>query len=218
MRTERLVETLYRDLKPVRHQSVVRDAAILCVVEVVELAAFLSAGLVRPDMHYAMLMPSFWWKMGGSDRDFCRNGRPDVAGPHPVPPRRLAVVGGVHRGNLRDRLVYRFDARRAQRAGETAGLGDGYQVHVEDGCTFRTGRVRTRNSYSARRTNRSVRNRFGRSTWISGLGGFCLCLCVSVRVFACPSDDPLYIAVWYTVGCGLVTVVGRSILFWLSRW
>jgi hypothetical protein len=56
MRTERLVETLYRDLKPVRHQSVVRDAAILCVVGVVELAAFLSAGLVRPDMHYAMLI------------------------------------------------------------------------------------------------------------------------------------------------------------------
>ena len=39
-----------------------------------------------------------------------------------------------------------------------------------------------------------------------------------VFVFACPSDDPLYIAVWYTVGCSIVTIVGRAVLLWLSRW
>ena len=33
-----------------------------------------------------------------------------------------------------------------------------------------------------------------------------------VFVFACPSDDPLYIAVWYTVGCSIVTLLGRAIL------
>ena len=37
-------------------------------------------------------------------------------------------------------------------------------------------------------------------------------------VFACPSDDPLYIAVWYTVGCSLVTILGRAVLIRLSRW
>jgi hypothetical protein len=39
-----------------------------------------------------------------------------------------------------------------------------------------------------------------------------------VFVFACPSDDPLYIAVWYTVGCSIVTVLGRVVLLRLSRW
>jgi hypothetical protein len=39
-----------------------------------------------------------------------------------------------------------------------------------------------------------------------------------VFVFACPSDDPLYIAVWYTVGCSIVTILGRAILMRLSRW
>jgi hypothetical protein len=39
-----------------------------------------------------------------------------------------------------------------------------------------------------------------------------------VFVFACPSDDPLYIAVWYTVGCSIVTVLGRAVLLRLSRW
>ena len=39
-----------------------------------------------------------------------------------------------------------------------------------------------------------------------------------VFVFACPSDDPLYIAVWYTIGCSIVTILGRSMLIRLSRW
>ena len=39
-----------------------------------------------------------------------------------------------------------------------------------------------------------------------------------VFVFACPSDDPLYIAVWYTVGCSIVTVIGRAFFLRLSRW
>lgn len=39
-----------------------------------------------------------------------------------------------------------------------------------------------------------------------------------VFVFACPSDDPLYIAVWYTAGCSIVTLLGRAILMRLSRW
>ena len=39
-----------------------------------------------------------------------------------------------------------------------------------------------------------------------------------VFVFACPSDDPLYIVVWYTVGCSIVTIVGRAVLLRLPRW
>ena len=39
-----------------------------------------------------------------------------------------------------------------------------------------------------------------------------------VFVFACPSDDPLYIAVWYTVVCSIFTLAGRAALIRLSRW
>ena len=39
-----------------------------------------------------------------------------------------------------------------------------------------------------------------------------------VFVFACPSDDPLYIAVWYSVGCGIVVLSSRLILPRLARW
>ena len=37
-------------------------------------------------------------------------------------------------------------------------------------------------------------------------------------VFAGPSDDPLYIAVWYTLGCTIVTMLGRAVLLRLSQW
>jgi hypothetical protein len=39
-----------------------------------------------------------------------------------------------------------------------------------------------------------------------------------VFVFACPSDDPLYIVVWYTIGCGLVTLIGGVLMRRLARW
>jgi hypothetical protein len=39
-----------------------------------------------------------------------------------------------------------------------------------------------------------------------------------VFVFACPADDPLYIAVWYVVGCGLVTMFARVVLPRLASW
>jgi hypothetical protein len=37
-------------------------------------------------------------------------------------------------------------------------------------------------------------------------------------VFACPFDDPLYIAVWYALGCGLVAGFTRLVLPRLTRW
>ena len=39
-----------------------------------------------------------------------------------------------------------------------------------------------------------------------------------VFVFACPSDDPFYIAVWYGVGCGSVSLAARLLLPRLTRW
>jgi hypothetical protein len=37
-------------------------------------------------------------------------------------------------------------------------------------------------------------------------------------VFAWPLDDPLYIVMWYSVACGLVTVASRFLLPRLVRW
>ena len=39
-----------------------------------------------------------------------------------------------------------------------------------------------------------------------------------VFVFACPSDEPHYIAREYTVGCSIVTIGGRAVRLRLPRW
>jgi hypothetical protein len=39
-----------------------------------------------------------------------------------------------------------------------------------------------------------------------------------VFVFACPFDDPLYVAVWYSLGCSAVTLFARFTLPRLTRW
>ena len=39
-----------------------------------------------------------------------------------------------------------------------------------------------------------------------------------VFVFACPFDDPFYVAVWYSLGCGAVTLFARFALPPLTRW
>jgi hypothetical protein len=213
MQTEMLVERLSRDLKPVRRRSVVRDAVILCVVAVLELAAFLGAGLMRPDMHHAMQMPSFWWRMTSMG---------------------VIAISGV------TVALMSVDPTRSPRAGlrwlagcvaiifATGWLIDSMQGGFAElfgrldwimgvQCTWKMVAlsvpavialgVLIRRGAPTDRSGTSLAAALGSAAW----GAF-------VFVFACPSDDPLYIAVWYTVGCGIVTVVGRSILFWLSRW
>jgi len=39
-----------------------------------------------------------------------------------------------------------------------------------------------------------------------------------VFAFACPVDDPFYVAVWYSLACGTVTLVARLTLACFARW
>jgi hypothetical protein len=63
MRTESLLNRLSQDLRPVRRRSVAREALLLLLLGIVEVAAFLVMGFTRPDMPVAMEAPSFWWKL-----------------------------------------------------------------------------------------------------------------------------------------------------------
>lgn len=67
MRTESLVDRLSQELRPVRRRSITREVLLL-VLAVVEVAAFLGMGFMRPDMHAAMGAPSFWWKLTSMGR------------------------------------------------------------------------------------------------------------------------------------------------------
>jgi hypothetical protein len=63
MRTDSLVDRLSKDLRPVRRRDVRRQALLLLLLAVIEVAAFIGLGFMRPDMPMAMEAPSFWWKL-----------------------------------------------------------------------------------------------------------------------------------------------------------
>jgi hypothetical protein len=208
-----LVEKLSHDLQPVRRRSVVRDAVILGVVAVLELAAFVGAGVMRPDMHHAMQMPSFWWKMTGMGVIAISGVTVALVSVDPTrsPRAGLRWLAGcvaivLATGWLIDSTQGGF-AELFGRLDWTMGVQCTWKmVTLSVPAVIALG-VLIRRGAPTDRSGTSLAAALGSAAW----GAF-------VFVFACPSDDPLYIAVWYTVGCGIVTVVGRSILFWLSRW
>ena len=202
MKTESLIERLSRDLRPVRPRSWKRDAVILLALGLIELAVFLSMGFMRPDMPMAMTRPSFWWKfvIALISLDPVRS------------PRRglrwiLALVALIFAsGWLIDAgqngvrsLLAEIDWRDGvQCAAKIVALS--VPAAVALGLLIRRGAPTDRGGTA-----------LAASLAAAGWGAF-------VFVFICPYDNPLYLAVWYTVGCGLVTLIGRVLLSWIARW
>ena len=211
-----LIDRLTTGLAPVRPRDVRREGLILAAVCLAELVLFLQMSGMRPDMGHGMQQPSFWWRLG------CLGLIALVAGtaallsfaPEKSATRPLAwllglvvvslvagwLVGlgsgpGSHATTLTARLDWRQGLRCAYRMVLLA-----VPPLVALGLLMRRGAA----------TERAA------TSWSVGIasaawGAF-------VFVFACPSDDPLYIAVWYSVGCGLVCVITRLLLPRLTRW
>ena len=213
MMSDDLISRLAGDLKPVRRRSVGVDAAILAFVGCVEVVLFLLFAGMRPDMPAALEMPSFWWRLislgliagiGGSVAVWSLN-------PTESPRDGLrwllgVVVASLAAGWLIDAaqggvpgLVERLDWRNGVQCVYKMVLLSA-PVVVALGILMRRGAAT-----DVRGT--ALAAGLGAAGW----GAF-------VFVLACPFDDPLYIAVWYGVGCGLVTVLARLLLPRLTRW
>ena len=213
MANDRLIDRLVSDLKPVRRRSLATDAAILAVVCLAELALFLALGFMRPDMSMAMQQPSFWWKL-------CSLGLIALIGiaaslwsfdPVRSPSRGLQwLVAAVA---LSLAAGWAIDASRAGLPSLAARL----DWHDGMSCVFKMvvlsipaviglGLLMRRGAPSD-----TTATALTVGVASAGWGAF-------VFVFACPYDDPLYIAVWYAVGCAIVTVAARLVLPWLTRW
>lgn len=57
-----LLDSLAADLAPVRPRKAGRDFLLVAAFALAETALVFVAGYVRPDLHAAMVIPSFWWK------------------------------------------------------------------------------------------------------------------------------------------------------------
>jgi hypothetical protein len=213
MRTEALVDRLSQNLRPVRPRSIMREALLLVVLGAIEVAAFLGMGFMRPDMPVAMETPSFWWKLASTGLIATLGAGVALLSADPVrSPRRglrwiLACVVVIFATGWLIDAAGDGVAELVRRLDWTHGLQCVWKMvtlsippAIALGGLIRRGAPTDRSGTALAAGLSSA-----------GWGAF-------VFVFACPSDDPLYIAVWYTVGCSIVTVLGRAVLARLSRW
>jgi hypothetical protein len=213
MRTEALVDRLSQDLRPVRRRSTAREALLLLLVGVVEVAAFLRMDFMRPDMPVAIEAPSFWWTLTSMALIAVVGAAGAILSADPArSPRRelrwiLICIAAIFAtgwlidaaGNGPADLVHRLDwTQGVQCVWKMVALSIPPAIALS---------VLIRRGAPTDRAGTALAAGLSSAGW----GAF-------LFVFACPSDDPLYIAVWYTVGCSIVTVLARAILIRLSRW
>jgi hypothetical protein len=213
MRTDSLVDRLSQELRPVRRRSITREALLLLLLAVVEVAAFLGMGFMRPDIHAAMEAPSFWWKLASMGLIAVMGAGIAILSADPVrSPRRglrwilICIVVIFASGWLIDAAGHGL-ADLVRRLDWTQGLQCVWKmVALSIPPAIALG-VLIRRGAPTDRAGTALAAALSSAAW----GAF-------VFVFACPSDDPLYIAIWYTVGCSIVTILARAILLRLSRW
>ena len=213
MRTELLVDRLSKDLRPVRRRNMAREALLLLLLAAVEVAAFLGMGFMRPDMPVAMEAPSFWWKLTSMGLIAVLGAGVAILSGDPVrSPRRglrwilLCIVAIFASGWLIDAAGNGW-ADLLRRLDWTQGVQCVWKMVVLSIPPAVALGILIRRAAPTDRAGTALAAALSSAAW----GAF-------VFVFACPSDDPLYIAVWYTVGCSIVTILGRAILIRVSRW
>lgn len=217
-----LIDRLATDLPAVRARSRGRDLAAIALVCAAELALFFLAAPMRDHMlgmmpmplrHMPMDQPSFWWKLCVLLPIAALGGAAAVASfrPPATPRRALAALAVLVAVSLA--AGWAIDAAHA---------GAGHLLARLDwrnglGCASKMTMLSMPPLVGlALLMRRGAAIDAAATATVAGLaaaawGAF-------VFAFACPSNDPFYIAVWYTVGCGGVTLAARLVLPRLTRW
>jgi hypothetical protein len=208
-----LIDSLARDLKPVRRRSVMAEALILGSVGAIELALFLAMGEARPDLGATMAHPVFWWKLVSMGLIALAGTWAALVSFNPAesPGRGLrlaavlivlyAIVGGLIGTTGGD------GPSLAERLQPGEGIGCIFNIVVLSLPPLLALGLLMRRGAPTDGGGTSLAVGIAAAAW----GAF-------VFVFACPHDDPLWIAVWYTAACASVAAVARVILPLLTRW
>jgi hypothetical protein len=213
MRAEPLIERLSSELKPVRRRKAWSDALTLVVLCAIELGLFIAMASMRADMPMAIHRASFWWKAASLGLIGLLSGSIAIMSLDPMrsPRRGLRWIVALIAACLGSGWL--FDASRdglstlASRLDWVMGLDCLSKiVALSVPAVIGLGLLMRRGAPTDR----------AGTAWAAGLtaavwGAF-------VFVYACPVDDPLYIAVWYSLGCGAVTLFARWALPAISRW
>ncbi len=213
MRAETLIDHLANELKPVRRRTGWSDALALVVLCAVELGLFLAMGMMRPDMPAAMHLPSFWWKLASLGIIGLVSGTAAIMSLDPVrsPRRGLRWIVALIAGCLVSGWF--LDASRdgfstlASRLNWVSGLECLYAIMVLSIPAVIGLGLLMRRGAPTDHAGTALTAGLAAAAW----GAF-------VFAFACRFDDPLYVAVWFSLACGAVTLFARFTLPRLTRW
>jgi hypothetical protein len=204
MSNEAFIFDLSADLVPVQRRSMLREGGLVLALAALELALFLGLGVMRPDMSDMASSPFLMWRVGSlgvlalvactfAIRSFSPTTRPRrglliacaVACVAVVSSALVMPEGATERALL-------------ERIAPAHGIGCAVSIFVLSlpvvvvlGALMR----------------RAAPTQPKLSAVASGIAaGACGAF---VFAFCCPFNDPLYVVVWYSVGCAAVTAVAR---------
>ncbi|RZJ96070.1 MAG: DUF1109 domain-containing protein [Novosphingobium sp.] len=202
-----LILSLSADLVPVRRRSLLREAALLVSLVLAEFGVLLALGLIRPDMPQVIGSGFMVWKLGSlvvlaaacgaiALRSFAPMGWPRRGLTGAFALVAAALIAGLYLVRMPEDAGALFD-----------------RLMPEHGLICATAIVVLSLPLMAllgAMMRRAAPIHPKRSALASGLAA----ASCGALIFAscCPMNDPLYIAVWYLVGCGAVTAAARWLL------
>ena len=204
MSSESLIANLSSDLAPVRRRSMLREAALVLALGAVELALFLGLGVMRPDMHHITGSPFLLWRVGSLGLLAVFACVLAIRSFSPVAqPRRglmlasvlaiLAILGGIFvapEGVSERALLDRIDP--------ASGMLCAVSIFVLSLPIMALLGVLMRRAAPTQPRLSAL----GSGIAAGACGAF-------VFAFCCPFNYPLYVVVWYSIGCAAVAAVAR---------
>lgn len=213
MNYDSLIDRLTEDLKPVRRRRSWVDMSIMAAVSVLELALLFAVGIAHLSMHRMMTQPTLWWRLASLGLIALVSGVLAIRSFDPAYSakgalRWLALVVAIclASGALMDGTPGGL-AGIARRLDWTSGVQCAYKIVLLSVPPLIGLALLGRRGAPTDMRRTPLLIGLAAAAW----GAF-------VFVFACPFNDPLYIAVWYSVGCGFVMALARLILPRFARW
>lgn len=206
------IERLVADLAPVRPRSWQRDLGLLAAIGVVELLLVLWLA-ARVDLADAMAGPVIWWKLAvaGLLTLSCIGAAIASLDPLASPRPGLVAAGAVAVAGLAAGWVIDINIAKPLGLVERLDWRDGLSCLVELAALSlpaMAGLAVLVQQGAPRDTRRTARVAgFGAAAWAA-----------FVFAFVCPHDDPVYVALWYTMGCALIALGGGWLLARRARW
>lgn len=204
MSSEFLIASLSSDLAPVQRRSMVREGGLILALGAVELALFLALGIMRPDMSHMAGSPYLMWRVGSlgllavvacvlAIRSFSPTAQPRQGLMLACALTVAAVVGGAFvtpDGASERTLLDRIDPAHGMLCAASIFVLSLPIIALLGALMRRAAPTQPRLSALA-----------------SGIAaGACGAF---VFAFCCPFNDPLYVVVWYSVGCAAVAAAAR---------